>query len=61
MPCTEAASVHGTITPVDGRYADAKVIVLIMDNLNTHTLRSLYEAYLSAEARRLAPAPGDPL
>lgn len=39
---------------VDGRYADAKVIVLIMDNLNTHTLGSLYEAFPPAEARRLA-------
>lgn len=39
---------------VDGRYPDAKVIVLIMDNLNTHTLGSLYEAFPPAEARRLA-------
>lgn len=39
---------------IDGRYADAKVIVLIMDNLNTHTLGSLYEAFPPAEARRLA-------
>ena len=39
---------------VDGRYADTKVIVLIMDNLNTHTLGSLYEAFPPAEARRLA-------
>jgi hypothetical protein len=39
---------------VDGRYADANVIVLIMDNLNTHTLGSLYEAFPPAEARRLA-------
>ena len=39
---------------VNGRYADAKVIVLIMDNLNTHTLGSLYEAFPPAEARRLA-------
>jgi hypothetical protein len=39
---------------IDGRYADAKVIVLIMDNLNTHTLGSLYEAFSPAEARRLA-------
>lgn len=38
----------------DGRYADADVIVLIMDNLNTHTLGSLYEAFPPAEARRLA-------
>ena len=39
---------------VDGRYADARMIVLIMDNLNTHTLGSLYEAFPPAEARRLA-------
>lgn len=39
---------------VDGRYAEANVIVLIMDNLNTHTLGSLYEAFPPAEARRLA-------
>ena len=39
---------------IDGRYADAKVVVLIMDNLNTHTLGSLYEAFPPAEARRLA-------
>lgn len=39
---------------IDDRYADAKVVVLIMDNLNTHTLGSLYEAFPPAEARRLA-------
>ena len=39
---------------IDHRYADAKVIVLIMDNLNTHTLGSLYQAFPPAEARRLA-------
>lgn len=39
---------------VDSRYADAKAIVLIMDNLNTHTLGSLYEAFAPAEARRVA-------
>ena len=39
---------------IDNRYGDAKVIVLIMDNLNTHTLGSLYEAFPPAEARRLA-------
>lgn len=39
---------------VDSRYADARVIVLIMDNLNTHTLGSLYEAFPPAEARRVA-------
>lgn len=39
---------------VDSRYADARVIVLVMDNLNTHTLGSLYEAFPPAEARRIA-------
>ena len=39
---------------VDSRYANARVIVLIMDNLNTHTLGSLYEAFPPAEARRVA-------
>jgi DDE superfamily endonuclease len=39
---------------VDRRYADARVIVLVMDNLNTHTLGSLYEAFPPAEARRIA-------
>ena len=28
-------------------------IVLVMDNLNTHKLASLYEAFPAAEARRL--------
>lgn len=39
---------------LDGRYADAKVMVLVMDNLNTHSIGSLYEAFPPAEARRLA-------
>ena len=39
---------------VDGRYRDADTVVLVMDNLNTHTLGSLYEAFPPDEARRLA-------
>ena len=39
---------------VDSRYNDARVIILVMDNLNTHTLGSLYEAFPPAEARRIA-------
>jgi len=35
-------------------YPDAKKIVLVMDNLNTHKLASLYEAFAPEEARRLA-------
>lgn len=35
------------------RYPDAKKIVLVMDNLNTHKMASFYEAYSPEEARRL--------
>jgi hypothetical protein len=35
-------------------YPHAEKIILVMDNLNTHSLASLYEAYEPAEARRLA-------
>ena len=38
---------------VDVHYPDAEKIVLVMDNLNTHTEGSLYEAFEPAEARRL--------
>ena len=38
---------------VDGRYRDAERVVLVMDNLNTHTPASLYEAFGPAEARRI--------
>ena len=39
---------------LDGRYADMPKVILIMDNLNTHDIGSLYEAFPPAEARRLA-------
>jgi DDE superfamily endonuclease len=39
---------------VDMQYPDAEQIVLVLDNLNTHTPASLYEAFLPAEARRIA-------
>ena len=38
---------------VDVHYPDAEQIVLVMDNLNTHTPASLYEAFPPAEAKRL--------
>ena len=38
---------------VDGHYPQAETIVLVMDNLNTHKVASLYEAFPPAEARRL--------
>lgn len=38
---------------VDVYYPTAEKIVLVMDNLNTHTLAALYEVFEPAEARRL--------
>lgn len=37
----------------DELYPDAKRIVLVMDNLNTHCAASLYKTFRPAEARRL--------
>ena len=38
---------------VDEQYPAAEKIVLVLDNLNTHTPGSLYEAFPPAQARRL--------
>jgi len=35
-------------------YPDAEKVVLVMDNLNTHKLKSLYEAFEPQKARELA-------
>jgi hypothetical protein len=39
---------------LDAHYPDAERVVLVLDNLNTHTPGSLYEAFAPAEAKRLA-------
>ena len=39
---------------VDEVYPDAEVVRLVLDNLNTHQLGSLYEAFEPGEARRIA-------
>jgi hypothetical protein len=39
---------------VDREYRDAEKVVLVMDQLNTHTAASLYEAFAPTEAKRLA-------
>jgi len=39
---------------VDCHFPEAEKIVVVMDNLNTHQLASLYEAFPPAEARRIA-------
>jgi DDE superfamily endonuclease len=38
---------------VDEEYAQADKIVLVQDNLNTHTGASLYEAFEASEAKRI--------
>jgi hypothetical protein len=39
---------------VDGRYREAEAVVLVMDQLNTHSKASLYEAFPPGEAERVA-------
>jgi hypothetical protein len=39
---------------VDEMYPQAQRVVLVMDNLNTHTPASLYQAFPPAEAKRIA-------
>jgi hypothetical protein len=39
---------------LDVHYPEAEKVVLVMDNLNTHTPASLYQAFAPEEARRLA-------
>ena len=39
---------------VDDVHPDAEKVVLVMDNLNTHKLASLYEAFPPEQARRIA-------
>ena len=39
---------------LDERYSSATKVRLVMDNLNTHNVASLYETFEPKEARRLA-------
>ena len=39
---------------VDEAYPDVPVIRLVLDNLNTHRMASLYETFPAPEARRIA-------
>ena len=45
---------HGIKELVDVHYPDAERIVLVLDQLNTHSPASLYQAFPPAEAKRLA-------
>ncbi len=42
---------------LDGRYRNAERVMLVMDQLNTHSPASLYQAFPPAKAKR----PADPL
>jgi len=50
---TKADWAHLIKDLVDVHYPDAERIVLVQDNLNTHTPAALYETFPPAEARRL--------
>jgi hypothetical protein len=39
---------------LEGRYAQAEKVIVICDNLNTHTIASFYKAFTPEKARRLA-------
>ncbi|MCK5923413.1 MAG: IS630 family transposase, partial [Methylococcales bacterium] len=45
---------HAVKHLLDKEYPNATVVHLVMDNLNTHTIGSLYAAFPPEEARRLA-------
>jgi len=45
---------HFIKSMIDERYPQADKIRLVMDNLNTHSIASLYETFEPQEARRLA-------
>lgn len=51
---TQVDWAHYVKNLVDVHYPDATVIVLVMDNLNTHKKASLYEAFPPQEAKRIA-------
>lgn len=45
---------HQVKALLDEDYPEARTVRLVLDNLNTHAVGSLYEAFPPAEARRLA-------
>ena len=38
---------------MEGRYADAEHVIVVCDNLNTHTKGAFYESFAPARARQL--------
>jgi hypothetical protein len=51
---TKVDFAHAMQWLVDIGYPEAEVIRVVLDNLNTHKIASLYEAFEPAEARRIA-------
>ena len=51
---TRADWAHQIKDLIDSHYPEAERIVLVMDNLNTHSPAALYETFPPAEAKRLA-------
>src|SRR6266511_973375 len=51
---TKTDLAHAIQEVVDVHYPDAERIVLVLDNLNTHTLGALYETLPPEEARRIS-------
>ena len=51
---TKEDSAHQMRWLVDEAYPEAQVVRVVLDNLNTHRKASLYQAFLAAEARRIA-------
>jgi DDE superfamily endonuclease len=45
---------HFVESLLEGRYRDAERVVLVMDQLNTHSAASLYETFAPEKAQRLA-------
>jgi DDE superfamily endonuclease len=45
---------HFVESLLEGRYRDAERVVLVMDQLNTHSAASLYETFAPERAKRLA-------
>jgi transposase len=45
---------HQMKTLVDVHFPQAETVIVVLDNLNTHTLAALYETFDPAEARRIA-------
>ena len=54
---TKVEYAHAMRYLVDELFPEAEVIVLVQDNLNTHTPAALYEVFEPAEAKRILDRP----